>query len=566
MKIYLLCLLLILLAESVCGKNAWETTRDGILDRELEMKSLATSIIAYDKSKMTEAEVAAEVSRIEEKCVELDCPCTVTKLDKIGVLDIVWSCDNHPPVESLDLDEDLEIGSEDGIATAFDFDFPNDPKFGEQWAFQNLENNADINVIEGWEEYLSDEIGGNPEGPSVVVAVIDSGIDYNHPDLKDIMWENPGEIPGDGIDNDGNGIIDDVYGADFTAKGGPTGDPIDRNGHGTHCSGMVAGNGNNGVGIAGVASYTQGKVKLMACKGLNDRAGGTYSGLLAALNYAIANGAKISSNSWGGGSVKNQEKIWDAVLRNNLDHLVIAAAGNDNKEFHENRKWMMCGLKEPNLLCVASSDRNDKRSSFSNYGIDQVHVFAPGSGILSTIPNDGYAAWSGTSMATPIVSGLAALVLTMRPDLYAECVRDVIEKNVQPKAAYADLVSSGGLIDVGNTMKSLKSGYNCTVEEGRSCIVNESDDKDPGCAPNCCYYENEYPIEDFKLEECMNFCREREDCTRAEWKPKRRGKRSKSKCYIYSSEASETCCNADSIAMYCTPKGSKWITCSSPAN
>ena len=469
MKIYLLCLLLILLAESVCGKNAWETTRDDILDRELEMKSLATSIIAYDKSKMTEAEVAAEVSRIEEKCDELDCPCTVTKLDKIGVLDIVWSCDNHPPVESLDLDEDLEIGSEDGVATAFDFDFPNDPKFGEQWAFQNLENNADINVIEGWEEYLSDEIGGNPEGPSVVVAVIDSGIDYNHPDLKDIMWENPGEIPGDGIDNDGNGIIDDVYGADFTAKGGPTGDPIDRNGHGTHCSGMVAGNGNNGVGIAGVASYTQGKVKLMACKGLNDRAGGTYSGLLAALNYAIANGAKISSNSWGGGSVKNQEKIWDAVLRNNLDHLVIAAAGNDNKEFHENRKWMMCGLKEPNLLCVASSDRNDKRSSFSNYGIDQVHVFAPGSGILSTIPNNGYASWSGTSMATPIVSGLAALVLTMRPDLYAECVRDVIEKNVQPKAAYADLVSSGGLIDVGNTMKSLKSGYNCT---GKQTLLN----------------------------------------------------------------------------------------------
>ena len=104
------------------------------------------------------------------------------------------------------------------------------------------------------------------------------------------------------------------------------------------------------------------------------------------------------------------------------------------------------------------------------------------------------------------------------------------------------------------------------VEEGRSCIINESDDEDPGCAPNCCYHENEYPIKDFKLEECMNFCREREDCTRAEWKPKRRGRRGKPKCYIYSSDASETCCNAESIAMYCIPKGSKWITCSSPAN
>ena len=130
-----------------------------------------------------------------------------------------------------------------------------------------MDNNADINIEEGWDEYLSDAQGGSPDGPSVIVAVIDTGVDYTHPDLADVMWVNQKEIPGNGLDDDGNGIVDDVYGADFityTLDG--YGDPIDRQGHGTHCAGIIAAKENNDEGIAGVASFTQGKVKIMALR------------------------------------------------------------------------------------------------------------------------------------------------------------------------------------------------------------------------------------------------------------------------------------------------------------
>merc|ERR1712038_1156171 len=306
-------------------------------------------------------------------------------------------------------------------------------------------------------ELYSHAKGGSATGPSVVVAVIDTGIDYTHPELKGVMWTNPDEIAGDGIDNDGNGVVDDVYGADYSGSS-PSGDPIDRQGHGTHCSGIIAATANNGEGVAGVASFHQEKVKLMALKGLSDSGGGTISGLLACLNYAVDKGAKISSNSWGGGTVNGIEDVWDAVLRNNLDHLFVAAAGNSNREITDSYKSMTCGLKEPNLLCVASSTKNDARSSFSNYGKDYVHVFAPGSNILSSIPNGKYAKYSGTSMACPQVSGLAALIMTMRDNMSAHQVRQLIEANVRVKSEYASYVSTSGLIDVGATIKALKGG------------------------------------------------------------------------------------------------------------
>merc|ERR1712165_88590 len=475
MKTLALLACLLLLDSVISGEYAWETSRIDIEAREADLafrkaKTEKTSIIVYDKHQMSEEEVDAEIDRIVSKCEELECPCEVRKLGKIGVLEVIWSCDPHPPVSELELDGTKETGAEDQLVHAYtNSPPPTDPRFSEQWALQDLSNNADINIAEGWAEYLSDAQGGSATGPSVVVAVIDTGIDYTHPELKDVMWTNPGEIAGDGIDNDGNGVVDDVYGADYSGSS-PSGDPIDRQGHGTHCSGIIAATPNNGKGIAGVASYAKGKVKLMALKGLSDSGGGTISGLLACLNYAIDKGAKISSNSWGGGTVSGIEDIWDAVLRNNLDHLFIAAAGNSNRLISDSYKSMTCGLKEPNLLCVASSTVNDARSSFSNYGKDYVHVFAPGSDILSSTPNNGYKSYSGTSMACPMVSGLAALIMTMRDGMSAQQIRSLIEANVRVKTEYADFVSSSGLIDVGKTIKALKgSDGNGTNPEPPTC-------------------------------------------------------------------------------------------------
>jgi hypothetical protein len=418
-----------------------------------------TSIVAYDKSKMSEAEIFAEMGRLKKKC-----GCEVKNLASAGAFLLSYSSASHPSLDSLSLDATKEVGADDQLEKIFSGPPPTDPGFSKQWALQDLQNKADINVAQGWSEYLSDPQGKDPNGPSVVVGVIDTGVDYNHPDLKNVMWKNPKEIAGNGIDDDGNGIVDDVYGADYTISLKGTGDPKDVHGHGTHCAGIIRGEENNGVGIAGVAAFTKQKVKIMALKGLGDNGGGSLSGLLNCLNYAIENGATITSNSWGGGTLNSHtEKIWDTVLRNNPNHLFVAAAGNDGKLISDTYKAVTCGLNEPNLLCVGSSTSSDKMSGFSNYGKKYVHVMAPGSSIYSSLPNKKYASWSGTSMACPQVSGLAALMRTMRADLTGKEIRDMIEANVQKKAVYADKVSSGGLIDVGATIKALKGKNGVTT-------------------------------------------------------------------------------------------------------
>jgi hypothetical protein len=445
---------------------------DDIRNRDLlsiQEKVAKTSIITYIKSEFTARQIQNEMRRIEQSC-----KCHVEHLPKVGAFILTFKNEIHISVNNLQLDPTKEAGAEDEIVTLFEGDAslqktPNDPRFRSQWSLGNLANNADINAQSGWTEYLSDSTGGNRNGPKVVVAVIDSGVDYNHPDLRNMMWVNPRETPGNGIDDDNNGIIDDVYGADFT--NGNTGDPMDRNGHGTHCAGVIAAERDNSVGIAGVASVAEGKVKIMAVKGLGDDGTGSTSGLLKSLNYAIGQGAKISSNSWGSRSSMSNEKkrLFDNVLRNNQDHLFVAAAGNYNDEISNNHKPMVCGLKWPNLLCVANSKKNDRKSGNSNYGKDFVHVFAPGTEIYSTYPNNGYRTLSGTSMACPHVSGLAALIMTMRSNLKARDVKDLIEAKVQRKTVYKSFVSSGGLIDVENTLKSLNSKDKFAVVSSGTC-------------------------------------------------------------------------------------------------
>jgi len=419
--------------------------------REMEEEATKHSIVTYNKASVAAAgSLEALEAKIKEKC-----NCNIEHLASIGAFKLNYDSSDHlNAAEMLEI-PDISHASED-LVVFMDLDrerqstSPNDPKFSDQWALQIKSNEADINAQEGWQTYMSDSQGGSPDGPNVIVAVIDTGIDYTHPDIADAMWQNPDEIPDNEVDDDNNGIVDDVFGADFTSS--DSGNPIDRNGHGTHCAGVIAAPADNGVGIAGIAGVSQGKAKLMAIKGLSDQGSGSLTGLMQGLNYAISKGAKISSNSWGGGG--SDGGILADILSNNPEHLFIAAAGNDNEEITENNPSVTCSTNAANQICVGSTTESDSRSWFSNYGKPYVHVMAPGSDIMSTIPNSQYAEYSGTSMACPQVSGLAALVMTMRSGFNAVQLKQLIEGNVQQKSQYSDFVTTGGLIDILATVQA----------------------------------------------------------------------------------------------------------------
>lgn len=453
MKKFLFFLSFAILPLIVFGANFKSKTRNFV-----EERASKTIIVSYKKRNMIEGEVSEVLQKIKTKC-----NCQVKHLQRVGAFILTYDHTNHSAAASLELDIENWVAIDDRVISILDDDIklnetPRDPLFNKQWALDHSGNDADINAVEGWDEYLSDSIGGSDSGPNVIVAVIDTGVDYNHPDLRNMMWTNPGEIEGNGIDDDGNGVIDDVFGVDFSTFS-PSNDPMDRDGHGTHCAGVIGAKENNWIGIAGVASYAQGKIKIMAVKALNDEGLGTTGDLLSSLDYAIENGARVSSNSWGSSSSVSsyEDRMWSNVLENNLDHIFVAAAGNENLMLDSSYKPLACGLDVSNLICVAASNINDEKSSFSNYGKDLVHVFAPGTNIVSTYPRNRYAILSGTSMATPHVSGLAALVLSMRNSLDGFQVKTLIEDNVQKKDAYQDIVSSGGLIDVARTLEACKT-------------------------------------------------------------------------------------------------------------
>jgi len=240
----------------------------------------------------------------------------------------------------------------------------------------------------------------------VIVAVIDSGVDYNHPDLKANILVNEAERAGTpGSDDDGNGYIDDVYGWDFFNN---RANAFDDNKHGTHCSGIIAA-ALNGQGIAGVAP----NVRILPVKFLGADGSGATDAAIRAIDYAVARGANILSMSWGGGGRSEllNEAIQRAVQRGVL---VVAAAGND-ASFNDSTPSFPASY--PGVIAVASTDESDQLSPFSNYGPQSVFIAAPGSRIYSTVPNGGYATLSGTSMATPQVSGALALALSVNPSV-----------------------------------------------------------------------------------------------------------------------------------------------------
>ncbi len=312
---------------------------------------------------------------------------------------------------------------------------PNDDRFDELWGLVNRGDNGglagiDINAMSAW--------GLSVGRPEIIVAVIDTGIDYTHPDLAANMWKNPKEIPGNGKDDDGNGFIDDVYGYDFANHDG---DPMDDNRHGSHCAGTIGAIHNNKIGVAGVMP----SVRLMAVKFLTGGGSGSLAAAVEAIGYATKMGAHIMSNSWGGGpfSAAMQEAIKFAGDRNQV---FVAAAGNSAQD---NDRFPMypASYDLPNVISVAAIDRAGKPASFTSFGKKSVHVAAPGVNILSTTPGGKYESLSGTSMATPHVAGVVGLILAKEGSRALPTMRARLVQTSKKHRGMENISASGGFVD-----------------------------------------------------------------------------------------------------------------------
>lgn len=280
---------------------------------------------------------------------------------------------------------------------------PNDPLFGDQWAMHNTGQytgaipNIDMNLPEAWAIQTGSQ--------NVVVAVIDDSVDINHSDLYANIWTNPGEIPGNGIDDDNNGFIDDVHGWDFVANDNdPSATPGRDEGHGTNVAGCIGAAGNNGRMMSGV----NWNVSVMPLKFFGD-----VAGELAALDYAINNGAKIVNASWGGPQFSRAESAGMVKLRDNGILLVAAAGNNDGN--NDKVADYPSSLPYPNILAVAAHDIRGQYTSWTHVGQTNVDLAAPGLSVISLATSDSYTRVSGTSFSSPYVAGVAALVLAQYP-------------------------------------------------------------------------------------------------------------------------------------------------------
>lgn len=334
----------------------------------------------------------------------------------------------------------------------FTSEMPNDQDFDKLWGLYNTgqtggAQNSDIHAPEAW-----DITKGSRD---VTVAVIDTGVDYNHSDLHENMWMNPGEVPGNGIDDDENGFVDDVYGWDFANNDN---DPMDDNMHGTHCAGVIGAVANNGIGIAGV----NWNVRIAALKFLDSDGYGALSDAAQALNYAVKMNIPITSNSWGGrGSVTILEEAFKNAGDNGV--LSIVSAGNSNRDVDIYPQYP-AAYTFPNIISVAATDHNDSLAWFSNYGRSAIDVAAPGVNIFSTIPNNQYLYMDGTSMAAPYVSGAAALIKSYNKSLTNMEIKDVIMNSVDPIDSMKDRLVSGGRLNIYRALKSIVSPPTPTPE------------------------------------------------------------------------------------------------------
>ena len=299
----------------------------------------------------------------------------------------------------------------------------------------DLPSGKDISAREAWDTQTG--------STNVLVGIIDTGIDYNHPDLAANIWTNPGEIAGNGIDDDGNGFVDDVHGWDFSNDDN---DPMDDHNHGTHCAGTIGGTGNNALGVVGV----NWRVKMAAIKFLNSGGSGYDSDGVDCVYYGTRIGVRLTSNSWGGGNPSETMRVAIADA-NTHGILFVAAAGNSKTS----TPMYPAGYDNDNIISVAATDSADQLADFSNYGLPHVDLAAPGVGILSTVRAAGYAFFNGTSMACPHVAGAAALLIAQSPSLPHLDLKARLQATVDPIKALTGKCVTGGRLNVAAALAGL---------------------------------------------------------------------------------------------------------------
>ncbi len=346
------------------------------------------------------------------------------RITKLGVNEAIARYRNHPRIEFIEPNYVYEA-----------FRNPNDPRFNEQWSLRNTGQTgglpgADTDATLAWDTFTGSR--------SVLVAIIDSGIDLAHPDLSANIFVNPGEIPGNNIDDDANGFVDDVRGWNFVNNTNNASDDV---GHGTHVSGTAGAVGNNAIGVAGL----NWDVQILPIKFLDAFGSGTTAAAVASIQYAILMGSRVINASWGGGGPS--EALRQAIAAADLAGILFVAAAGNSGSNNDIVPQYPANFAVPNIIAVAASDHLDRLPFWSNFGPTTVHLAAPGVDILSTLPST-YGLASGTSMAAPHVTGALGLVFGRFPSITGADAKALLLSKVDVLPNLNGAVLTGGRLNV----------------------------------------------------------------------------------------------------------------------
>ncbi|HEX8290544.1 MAG TPA: S8 family serine peptidase [Pyrinomonadaceae bacterium] len=472
---------LVVLAAAAGRVERWEGRRAGVPRREVAVTAVAPAagrpavevgeaegrddaeVLVRFKPGVSEErmeEIAASLNdQVEDEIESVQGLAAINDLDDAEAETVAAEYAALPEVEYAEPNYRINLGPIDADHIGYSRTFggspsrpapaggPNDPLLAEQWGLVNTGQRngraeADISAFAAWEKTQGSR--------KVVVAVLDSGVDYTHPDLAGNMWHRPNDL--EMYFDEDLGVVDDSEG--FSAVEYER-DPMDENGHGTHCAGIVGAEGDNNLGITGV----NWRVEIMPLKFMGRGGFGSTKDAIAAINYVISRKAdgvnvRVISASWGS---QSRSRALEDVIRKagEADILFVAAAGNDGADA-DRRPHYPSGYKLPNVLSVAALDRRDELASFSNYGAKGVHVAAPGKEILSTWLGGGFEEHSGTSMATPFVAGVAGLVLSVEPNLSVKELRERLMNTADRLDSLKGKVVSGGRVNAARAVGAMQ--------------------------------------------------------------------------------------------------------------